>query len=293
MNSNNNSLVNDRGFDKIYSFATENVKDYFKTLELEGKDVLVVGSSCDQIFNAQLFNPKSITHFDINPNCSEYYELKKAAILSFLNRKQLLNFLHTDKLNAKDYKEVKTILMEQSKNGFDFWDNLLEKYGNEQTSKMVFSKDELDINTIIKSNNYLESDENYTKLREIIAKENVNFITGDIFNPKELGDKKFDVIILSNILQYLEYFAKGNDVYDTLKSCFDNLKMHLNENGIMQLLYLYSFKKEDALQISHPIATYNLKKVYETLQVKNLDIEFIDGISENTDAVVYYTNKQK
>lgn len=287
------NTVNDKGFDKIYSFATENVKDYFEKMELEGKDILVVGSSCDQIFNAQLHNPKSITHFDINPNCSEYYELKKASILSFINRKQLLNFLYTDKLNTEDYKKVKEILMQENQESFDFWNNLLEKYGYEEASKIIFSKDELDLNTIIRSNNYLENDKNYTKLRELIKKNNVNFITGDIFNPKELENKKFDVIILSNILQYLEYFSNGNNVYDVLKNCFDNLKTHLNENGIMQILYLYSFKQDDLFQTTHPIATYNLRNVFETLQAQNLDIEFINGISENTDAVVYYTNKTK
>ena len=281
------------GFDKIYPFATENVKDYFEKMDLEGKDILVVGSSCDQIFNAQLHNPKSITHFDINPNCSKYYKLKKASILSFINRKQLLNFLYTDKLNKNDYEKVKQILMEQSQDGFEFWNNLLEKYGYENASKLVFSKDELDLKTIIKSNNYLENDQNYTKLREILKKDNVNFITGDIFNPKELENKKFDVIILSNILQYLDYFSNGNNVYDVLKNCFDNLKVHLNKNGVMKLLYLYSFKQDDLYQTTHPIATYNLRNVFNTLKSKNLDIEFIDGISEDTDAVVYYTNKAK
>lgn len=106
-----NNIKRDQVFDKVYSFATENVKEYFENLELEGKDILVVESSCDQILNAQLLNPRSITHFDINPNCSEYYELKKAAILSFLNRKQLLNFLYTDKLNPEDYKKVREILI--------------------------------------------------------------------------------------------------------------------------------------------------------------------------------------
>ena len=290
---NNIDKNNDIGFDKIYPFATENVKDYFEKMDLEGKDILVVGSSCDQIFNAQLHNPKSITHFDINPNCSEYYELKKAAILSFISRNQLLNFLYTDKLNIEDYKKVKQLLIEQSKDGFEFWNNLIEKHGYEKASQLVFSKDQLDLNAIIKSNNYLENNENYAKLRKIVNNNNVNFITGDIFNPKELENKKFDVIILSNILQYVEYFSNGNNSYDVLKNCFDNLKKHLNENGVMQLLYLYSFKQDDIAKTTHPIATYNLRNVINALQEKNLDIEFIDGITENTDAVVYYTNKTK
>ena len=45
-------IVKENIFSKIYPFATENVNAYFKGLDLFGKEVLTVGSSLDQLFNA-------------------------------------------------------------------------------------------------------------------------------------------------------------------------------------------------------------------------------------------------
>ena len=46
------------------------------------KDVLLTGSSADQLIVAQLYGAKSITCFDINPFVQYVYELKMAAIKS-------------------------------------------------------------------------------------------------------------------------------------------------------------------------------------------------------------------
>ena len=52
-------------FDKMYPFTTENISGYIDNFDLEGKSLLTVGSSCDQIYNASLKGCKDITILDI------------------------------------------------------------------------------------------------------------------------------------------------------------------------------------------------------------------------------------
>ena len=75
-----------------------------------------------------------------------------------------------------------------------------------------------------------------------------------------------------------------------LRKSFDQWKKHLNDNGVMQLLYLYNFGTSD-IKKQHSLYTYNLGNVVQSLKGNSLDIEFINGIEGKTDAIVTYTKK--
>ena len=226
------------GFDKLYSFATENVQEYFNNLEIENKSLLTVGSSSDQVINGIILDAKKITLLDINPNTKHYFELKKAAILS-LNRKEFIRFLYDDKLNLEDYKKIKKELENNSKEDAIFWNELFKKYNYRQISKDLFSTDLLSKDTIIKENNYLTTRNSFNEIKEKIRYADVDFKNANIFDLKNsLNNEMYDRIVLSNILQYIEYFAKNNE-YKTIKKCFDNLCNHLenelNTDGLDML----------------------------------------------------------
>lgn len=81
-------------------------------------------------------------------------------------------------------------------------------------SHFKMANDILNEESIIKANNYLQTEENYDYLREKLRnnKFDLNFITGNIFKIKEIvGKEKYDSIVLSNVLQYLEYFFKDKE----------------------------------------------------------------------------------
>ena len=143
-------------FQEVYPFATENMNAYFERLELSDKSVLTVGSSCDQLFNAIAYGAKSVTVFDINPNVKKYYEWKK----------QLL-------FQCKRENFVKTVL---------------EKI---ECSDISFTKDVLDIGTIYRINYYLENDDVYKQLQQLLIQTPVNFVEGNLFAPniKEQYDR--------------------------------------------------------------------------------------------------------
>ena len=139
------------------------------------------------------------------------------------------------------------------------------------------------------------SDENYELLRQKLQKDNISFICGDIFDmDSAIGNDKFDVMIFSNILQYLEFFAKKEDPYKLLKESFENWKKHLNDDGVLQLLYLYTYTSKD-LATEHSLATYNIRKVVETLGYENyLRMQsFSNCYNESQDSVVTYTKERR
>lgn len=86
-------------FQKVYPFTTENIGEYFKRLDLKDKDVFTVGSSLDQAFNALLLGAKNITVFDLNANTEEFYKLKRDMILSVPREKLFSEVLKQNKVS--------------------------------------------------------------------------------------------------------------------------------------------------------------------------------------------------
>ncbi len=241
-------------FQKVYPFATENVKDSLAHLDLQNKSVLTVGSSMDQAFDAILYGSTKVTVFDINANTKKFYELKKALLYE------------TDRRS--------------------FYDKLL---------KQNILYDDITLkSTVYRVCKYLESDETYELLKQRLVTASISFVTGDIFKIDDFlsSSDKFDSIILSNILQYLEYFVpKDENVYSYLREIFLGIENHLENNGIMELCYLYSVIKNGQVLMNTPLAIYNLPKVLEIFGDKTL---FLEGVlpfiekSSYTDAILTY-----
>lgn len=259
------------GFNKIYPFATENVKGYFKRLDLQDKKVLTVGSSLDQAFNAYLLGAKDITVLDINPATEEFYHLKREIIL---------------KVDRQDLYQIMTNA------------STLQQFTSQTPSGNIsISKDVLSEDAVFALNNYLESDETYEHLRTKLKHFQPTFITGDVFKLDEILSEQYDRIILSNILQYITTFYPNQDPYEVLKKSFDIWIDYLSSNGILQLLYLYSYSLEDAKKNDHPIPTYRLRDVHQALKPHQLNIEWLEGTlypynKYDQDAIVTYKKER-
>lgn len=234
--------------EKIYPFTTEMISGYFPKLDLEGKSVLTVGSSVDHAFNALLLDAKEVTVYDLNPNIQKLYNLKKEIIFS--------------------------------KNKDELYDELLDSISIPITEEEIFSKHD-----VSKMNCYLKDDESYNKLKDKLINNNISFITGNIFNmDHDLSDKCYDRIIFSNALQYLHNFYTGNEVRNFILEQFEQWQNHLNKDGILQLLYLYSYSINNIEQ--------NARNVIKYLCTKSLQLEtFHNPINNTKDAIVTYTRK--
>lgn len=259
-------------YQEVYPFTTENIQGYMHELDLEGKDVLTVGSSLDQAYNALALGARTVRVLDINTNTKKYCTMKSNLILSH-KRKEL----YAAVMRKKSFMEDQGVT-----------------YSNEQ-----FNKDRIEA-----CNYYLKDEKAYTRLRQkLLTPESLTITEGNIFKMNEaIGEEKFDRICFSNVLQMLDYFKdKKESAYDLLEAQFPDWNAHLNNGGILQLFYLYSFSQKDIMNPNNKNAGYDLSKVVKSIRKTTptesgkLDLVFFEsctGVLGNTDAAVLYTKRR-
>ncbi len=244
-------------FDNVYPFTTEEIASYFPILELKGKSVLTVGSSSDQAFNALLLGAKNITVYDINENATRFGKLKKDIIINTQSRKQM-------------YDKVLRI------------------------KEVPLSQDVFSFNSLKYMNTYMASQKSYSKLRKLLSEESdkISYVEGNIMDLQPIKDKRYDVIITSNVLQYLDFFVPQDaSIEETLQSLFNELKDHLTEKGILQLLYYYSFTKNHMKKDANSYTTEYLPWIVDTLSGNMLYLDTFENSMGKKDAIVTYVKK--
>ena len=160
-----------KGFWLVYPFTTENIKGYIDYFDLDGRSLMTVGSSLDQVFNARLRGCKDITVVDINPYTKFYYYLKLAALLC-LDREGFLHFLRyvdypkvfKDNKYVFDkevFNNIKGILKLLDYDSYLLWDKIFSTYSSSRIRTTLFSLDEYRTYQIERINEYLSSDDKY------------------------------------------------------------------------------------------------------------------------------------
>lgn len=164
-----------------------------------------------------------------------------------------------------------------SKNRNELYEAVLES-NFPYTQNDIFSK-----KAVMLMNTYLNNDQQYENLREKIKNCDISFIIGDIFKMDESHiEEKFDRIVLSNALQYLPVYADNSFI---LKN-FNIWNDHLEDEGILQLLYLYSYQPN--------FVEKNNSKILNALYSKHLEIEeFYDSYFNVSDAIVTYKKTKR
>jgi len=240
-------------FLNLYAFTNENLSGCLQNCSFSSSQVLTLGSSADQIFNFTSRNALDITLLDINPFTKYYYDLKKSAILN-LSRDAYLDFFsqpsfnltnhHSNSFNEQDYYKLSLYLSKESK---IFWDTLFNTYSNKFIRKYLFMKNELPKKHLIINNPYLLPD-NYQKLPLQIEKSHLHIIEDNVLNIAN-HEKNYDIIYLSNVLDYLFsfYFTKLDnneykmhpDVANKYLSFINEIINKLNPQGTLFFHYMW------------------------------------------------------
>lgn len=212
-----------------------------KNYDFEGKSVLASLGSGDFALNAYLLGASEVETFDINKYTYYFYQLKKALIIRY-NHESFCNLVKNPQEIFEKFNEYKRFLDSDS---ISFFEHLLKIYNNNITKllKKVFidkvgeqknqwnesnSFDSLEELFLIAQykNYYLQSEENYNKLKQQLAMHyNDEFYFANLyeFTPQ----KKYDIVYLSNIGDY----SKSEEEF---KAFVMQLKEKiLNENGII------------------------------------------------------------
>ena len=230
-------------FSTIYPFTTEMISGYIEYMDVSCKSVLTVGSSFDQAFNALLYGAKDVTVIDINKKALEFYKRKLEVLLT----------------SNKD----------------EFYKNVLQLPFNYNVDELFVKRD------VSIMNSYMQSEDNFSKLKEILSSKTIKFINDDIFRFDKV-ENKYDRIIFSNVLQSIKAFLTINTKDEFIK-CFNMWKEYLNEDGLLQLLYIYSYNSGS---FSHEEA-FNLAL---TCLDEMFYIHKFDN-NKKTDAIVVYEKK--
>ena len=137
------------------------ISGYIEYMDVSCKSVLTVGSSFDQAFNALLYGAKDVTVIDINKNALEFYKRKLEILLT----------------SNKD----------------EFYKNVLQLPFNYNFDELFLKRD------VSIMNSYMQSEDNFSKLKEILSSKTIKFINDDIFRFDKI-ENKYDRIIFSNVL---------------------------------------------------------------------------------------------
>ena len=237
-------------YSKGYLWTNENIKEYInKKYISEYNSALSVTASGDHLFNLILHNVLNIDTFDTN-TLTEYnvLGLKKALIKKF-KYNDFLTICELIANNMLTLEEttylIKDLLPLMDKKYRKYWQNIseynyqLQKNNDEYLD--LFAMLFININeknNFIRRNSYLMGKDNYDKFKENMMRANINFYCTNAINILDtFPNQKYDVILLSNILDYITI----NWNYEQLRKFEDELLFITNNNGKIFLAYLLNY----------------------------------------------------
>lgn len=212
----------------IYKISNERIQDYINYFK-DKKSVLSVIGSGDQILSSIFAGIKEVDAFDISVFPKYFLKLKMAAVKA-LSRTEYLNFFYglysSNEYYDDLYDEISVYLESDDER---FWNSLISFFDwKDIYNSMLFSSEPYSESSAVFRNKYLQSDENYETLKQNLDGVVVNCYTGDIFKLINELPREYDLIYLSNILNY----NKPEDFVELL----GNLK--LTDKGI-SISYIY------------------------------------------------------
>lgn len=276
-------------YSKGYLWTNENIKEYInKKYISEYNSALSVTASGDHLFNLILNNVLNIDTFDTN-TLTEYnvLGLKKALIEKF-KYNDFLTICELIANNMLTLEEttylIKDLLPLMDKKYRKYWQKIseynyqLQKNNDEYLD--LFAMLFINItekNKFIRRNSYLVGKDNYDKFKENMMRANINFYCTNAINILDtFPNQKYDVILLSNILDYITI----NWNYEQLRKFEDELLFITNNNGKIFLAYLLNYYNKNNKNI---FRRADIKK--EEL-INEIIIELKEKDNKHNDAVI-------
>ena len=270
------------GYQRAYFQTNENIDGYLNLVDISNSEnALCVAGSGDQAFSLISKGINNIQLFDIN-KLTEYIiiGLKKAIILKY-NYSDYFNILGKLVNYKSGFKEIYNVIYElipyMEEKYQNFWLEIINYY------KMIQLEEKTDYNLIpmlcltnieqiIKNNSsYLNTSKDYEKLKANLKDALINFRYVNALNLKnEYKDNKFDLILLSNILDYFHMYWDSNWPISYLDKYVNDLSSIMKDNGIIYLHYAFTPYIWPKIFSGTNIKINNLPPSYEVREVDNL-----------------------
>ena len=229
-----------KGYAKMYAMTTENISGFINKYDLKNKKVLTVAGSGDQRLNCLLRGASEVVCFDTNPLADLQLRLKDTAIQR-LSHDEFLKFFGVRNkksghsfLDKNTFDKIKYYLDEDVYLLYDF---IINEFRG-RPFKDTYNDYDFEYGYMTELSNYISKD-NYRRMPELIENNKINFLDANIGSLSEMLDgEKFDIILLSNISDYIHYFY-GDDHMKAFKEIIDKLVNNLYDGGIMEVAYIY------------------------------------------------------
>lgn len=234
-------------YSKLYLMTTENLLEFINCIDCEDKDILTVAGSGDQAMNVILNGANSVTCFDINPFSFYQVKLKEAAIKSltfteFLDFFDITGHKHDSDFNFFDKSLADKVSRYLDDDTLEFI-KIIENYSNYSfLNKETFYFDfNYGLSHLSKMSNYM-NEESYSELASILNDGNrINYVESDLSSLRlKLDGYKFDLILLSNISDYISYIYSSNPL-ESYHQDITSLIDLLNHYGTIQVGYIYDY----------------------------------------------------
>ena len=271
------------GYQRVYFQTNENIDSYLGIYDLNHKkNALCVAGSGDQAFSLIAKGINDIQLFDIN-KLTEYMilGLKKAIILKYNYSEyfEIMFKLVNLQTNFRDIYNIINDLIPYMEEKYQyFWLEVINYYKMLQLSEktnynLIKMLSLTNIEQIVKNNSsYLNSNEDYDKLRNnlkecIINFKSVNAITLE----NDFQNNKFDLILLSNILDYFHLYWGNNWPISYLEKYVNGLCNIMNNDSILYLHYAFTPYIWPRIFNGTNIKISNLPQYYEIKEIVNLN----------------------
>ena len=212
---------------RVYPFSNEILEEVFDGIDVKGKSVCTVGSSGDQVLYSVLKGATDVTLIDANPISKYYTELKIAGIKNLSFGEFDKYFSYTDILNPRIYAKISHDLSKESQEFWDsvilecddpineeFWGEGFLKSTNARLTANIFQHLDCNFytaNAHVFENHkknlsyYYKSLSDFLALKQNLINANITYICEELSGFSDaLGDKQFDLILLSNIYDYCD-----------------------------------------------------------------------------------------
>jgi len=224
-----------------FLFSTENLIDTYRAVSPSGKNVLTIAASGDHAFDAYFHGAHHVETFDYN-QWQECVLRLKTDLIHHMNYNQFMNFFTAinNRQMCQSYDILSPIipyLTPKAKILVDkFYDSNTNTERFFQISPFFWTND-----GHYKQNKigYLESQSAFNKLKTRLP-EQIDFTLADADTIAQNLHQEYDIIHLSNIMDYYSY-SKTNNPYENAIRFYNNvlrqLFHHLSNNGTMIMHY--------------------------------------------------------
>lgn len=235
-----------------YLFTTEYIDQYLKQLKISKGKALTVLSSGDHIFNLLLRGVTNIDAFDINKLNYFTFYLKRAFILhlSFYEFKKLETYFSKDQYLPYVYEYLHRSKMDMPEEVFHYYESLIQyKYTKKERQNSLRGLYIPSRTSYIPSNTYLKKEASYMELRKKLEDLKLTLYFGDAREIPPNLESEYDIILLSNIADYIGSKSAPLE-YEDFKKFIDSYFSLLNKEGVV-VSYLYGLFYKYIIQNSH------------------------------------------